>query len=110
MVALIGHPPADFVRRSERTAQCFDPTGKRSRTSSFLSSSSSNLSLTNGPLAGAWFANNGAAVPLRSLEGLEKRLSGSEKECFLDFLRSMLKWVPEERKTARQLLDDPWLL
>lgn len=29
MVALIGPPPADFVRRSETTGQCFDHNGKR---------------------------------------------------------------------------------
>lgn len=29
MVALIGPPPADFVKRSETTGQCFDHNGKR---------------------------------------------------------------------------------
>lgn len=28
---------------------------------------------------------------------------------FLEFIRSMLRWVPEERKRARELLEDPWL-
>lgn len=28
MVALVGPPPADFVQRSETTAQCFDHNGK----------------------------------------------------------------------------------
>ena len=44
------------------------------------------------------------------MDGLEKRLAGEEKEDFIRFMRSMLKWLPEERKTARQLLEDPWLL
>ncbi|PYH94653.1 protein kinase [Aspergillus ellipticus CBS 707.79] len=86
MVALIGPPPAEFGRRSETTGQCFDPS------------------------AGAWLAHADAVIPPVSLENLERRLSGQEKESFLDFLRSMLKWPPEERKTARQLLQDPWLL
>ncbi|KAF2161840.1 hypothetical protein M409DRAFT_58907 [Zasmidium cellare ATCC 36951] len=85
MVALLGPPPGDFVRRSETTEQCFDRDG-------------------------AWIACNEAAVPSTTLEDLEIRLSGSEKEKFLGFVRSMLKWLPEERKTAAQLLDDPWLL
>ncbi|KAJ5399843.1 hypothetical protein N7465_010332 [Penicillium sp. CMV-2018d] len=85
MVALIGPPPADFVRRSETTGQCFDHNG-------------------------AWIAHEVAAVPPTSLESLENRLSGTEKESFLHFLRSLLKWLPEERRAARQLLDDPWLL
>jgi hypothetical protein len=48
-------------------------------------------------------------IPKLSLEAAEKFLQGSEKEAFLAFVRSMLRWVPEERKTARELLDDPWL-
>ncbi|KKZ61984.1 non-specific serine/threonine protein kinase [[Emmonsia] crescens] len=85
IVALIGPPPSDFVRRSETTDQCFDPNG-------------------------AWIAHKDAAIPSISLESLEKRLSGQDKESFIQFLKSMLKWLPEERKTARQLLEDPWLL
>ncbi|KAJ5562376.1 hypothetical protein N7535_003171 [Penicillium sp. DV-2018c] len=85
MVALIGPPPAEFVRRSETTAQCFDQNG-------------------------AWIAHEEAAVPPITLESLENRLVGTEKESFLRFIRTMLKWLPEERRTARQLLDDPWLL
>jgi serine/threonine protein kinase len=27
---------------------------------------------------------------------------------FLDFVRGMLAWRPEDRKTARELLEDPW--
>ena len=40
---------------------------------------------------------------------MEENLEGPEKQEFLTFIRSMLKWVPEERLTARQLLQDPWL-
>ncbi|PKY09121.1 kinase domain protein [Aspergillus campestris IBT 28561] len=85
MVALIGPPPQEFIRRSETTEQCFDPRG-------------------------AWVAHDDAAIPLVSLESVERRLSGQEKASFIQFMRSMLKWLPEERKTAKQLLEDPWLL
>ncbi|THC93688.1 hypothetical protein EYZ11_006832 [Aspergillus tanneri] len=85
MVGLIGPPPSEFVKRSETTEQCFDSTG-------------------------SWVALEDATVPSVSLESLERRLSGQEKESFLRFMRSMLKWLPEERKTANQLLQDPWLL
>lgn len=43
-----------------------------------------------------------------SLGSLEKRLAGEEKAEFIRFMMSMLKWLPEERKTAKQLLEDPW--
>ncbi|PGH34762.1 CMGC/SRPK protein kinase [[Emmonsia] crescens] len=85
IVALAGPPSSDFVRRSETTDQCFDPNG-------------------------AWIAHQDVAIPSISLESLEKRLSGQDKESFIQFVKSMLKWLPEERKTARQLLEDPWLL
>ncbi|OGM49561.1 protein kinase domain protein [Aspergillus bombycis] len=85
MVALIGPPPSEFVRRSETTSQCFDSSG-------------------------GWIAHTEAPVPSVSLEALEKRLGGEEKELFLAFVRSMLQWMPEERKTAKQLLEHPFLL
>lgn len=28
---------------------------------------------------------------------------------FIEFVKRMLKWRPEERSTARELLNDPWL-
>ncbi|RAQ57642.1 protein kinase domain protein [Aspergillus flavus] len=85
MVALIGPPPTAFVRRSETTEQCFDSSG-------------------------GWVAHQEATIPTVSLEVLEKRLNGKEKELFLAFIMSMLKWLPEERKTAKQLLEHPFLV
>ena len=37
-------------------------------------------------------------------------LQGEEKQLFLEFVGKMLRWVPEDRKTAKELLADPWLL
>lgn len=36
-------------------------------------------------------------------------LSGRNKEMFLEFMKGMLQWKPEDRKTAKELLQDPWL-
>jgi hypothetical protein len=44
-----------------------------------------------------------------SLEKPELRLQGRNKDMFLDLMRGMLQWRPEDRKTAKQLVDDPWL-
>jgi serine/threonine-protein kinase SRPK3 len=44
-----------------------------------------------------------------SLEKSELRLRGKNKEVFLDLMRGMLQWRPEDRKTAKQLLEHPWL-
>lgn len=39
----------------------------------------------------------------------EENLAGEEQKEFFDFLKSMLCWLPEERLSARQLLEHPWL-
>lgn len=44
-----------------------------------------------------------------SLERSEEFLEGKNKDMFLDFMRGMLQWRPEDRKTAMELLEDPWL-
>lgn len=43
------------------------------------------------------------------LETSEEILEGRNKEMFLAFMRGMLQWRPEDRKTAEELLQDPWL-
>jgi serine/threonine protein kinase len=34
---------------------------------------------------------------------------GEEKEAFLEFVRCMLQWKPEDRWTAGELLGHPWM-
>lgn len=44
--------------------------------------------------------------------GLEKKLTvieGDEKQMFLNFVSRLLRWRPEDRGTAEELLSDPWL-
>lgn len=40
----------------------------------------------------------------RSLEGTVTEVSGEEKAVFLDFASGMPQWLPEDRKTAKELL------
>lgn len=44
-----------------------------------------------------------------SLEKSEELLQGQNKEVFLAFMRNILQWRPEDRETAKELLNDPWL-
>lgn len=44
-----------------------------------------------------------------SLEESEENLEGENRKEFLQFMRTMLQWRPEDRQTAKQLLEDPWL-
>ena len=51
-----------------------------------------------------------AEVPQGNLEEAEKQLEGEEKKLLLDFVKKMLRWKPEERSSAKDLLDDDiWL-
>ena len=34
---------------------------------------------------------------------------GQQKDQFLSFARKMLQWLPDDRKTAKKLIEDPWL-
>lgn len=36
-------------------------------------------------------------------------IHGEDKRMFIEFVKRMIKWRPEERSTAKELLDDPWL-
>ena len=47
---------------------------------------------------------------MTSLEDEEEYLEGDEKTLFLRFLRKMLQWAPEDRESAKELMEDPWLL
>jgi serine/threonine-protein kinase SRPK3 len=44
-----------------------------------------------------------------SLEEEEANLAGQEKAVFLKFMSKMLQWKPEDRKSAKELMNDPWL-
>jgi serine/threonine protein kinase len=41
------------------------------------------------------------------MEALEARLENNSD--FLRFIRKALTWMPEQRATAKELLQDPWL-
>lgn len=49
-------------------------------------------------------------IPETSLAKEESRLEGEEKALFLDFLRKMLQWRSEDRKSIRDIISDEWLL
>lgn len=44
----------------------------------------------------------------RTMEALDTR--SQDKTGFFGFLRKTLTWMPEDRPTARELLQDPWLM
>ncbi|KAL8856069.1 MAG: hypothetical protein Q9178_007325 [Gyalolechia marmorata] len=83
MIALMGPPPPELLKRGKRSAEFFDDDGQ-------------------------WRA--GIPIPDRkSLEDSEESLEGGNKEAFLRFMRKMIQWRPEDRQTAKELLEDDWL-
>ncbi|GAB1316567.1 Serine/threonine-protein kinase SRPK [Madurella fahalii] len=83
LIGMLGPPPLDLIKRGKRSPEFFTPDGH-------------------------W--NAGIPIPEgMSLEASEENLDGKEKAEFLRFIRSMLQWRPEDRKTARELLEDRWL-
>jgi hypothetical protein len=48
-------------------------------------------------------------LPSFSLGKLGTNLEGADKELFLQLMAKMLQWDPEDRKTPRELINDPWI-
>ncbi|KAJ5121022.1 uncharacterized protein N7515_008983, partial [Penicillium bovifimosum] len=82
MIAALGPPPMKFLAKNpERRADFWDDEGK-------------------------WLGL--APIPeARTMEALECR--SNDKADFLRFIRRTLTWMPQERATAKELLEDPWL-
>lgn len=57
---------------------------------------------------GEWIGK--VEIPDTSLESLEQQLDGVEKKNFLQFMRKMLQWRPEDRSSWKDILMDEWLL
>ena len=98
MIALMGPPPPELLKKGKRTAEFFDEDGENCPTRATLFANP----------AGQWRGR--IPVPDRtSLEESEEYLEGSNKEAFLRLLQKMVQWRPEDRQTADQLLEDDWL-
>ncbi|EEH04351.1 protein kinase [Histoplasma capsulatum G186AR] len=82
VIGILGPPPLDMLKRGKRSLEFFTEDGR-------------------------W--KHDIEIPQASLEESEEFLEGRNKEMFLVFMRGMLQWRPEDRKTAKELLEDPWL-
>ncbi|CEL00638.1 hypothetical protein ASPCAL00236 [Aspergillus calidoustus] len=82
MVALLGPPPPEFLRRSKDSLKFWDENGN-------------------------W--RGLAEIPAQTLESRESRLEGENKRRFLQFLRKTMQWQPEDRPTAEDLFADEWV-
>ncbi|KAK5989721.1 Serine/threonine-protein kinase SRPK-like protein [Cladobotryum mycophilum] len=81
--SLLGPPPLEFLKRSEKCHNYWDEQGN-------------------------WIA--ATPIPEQSFEMREHRLQGEDKELLISFMRSILRWLPEERPTAEELAYDDFLM
>lgn len=106
VIGVLGPPPLSLLKRGRRSHEFFTEDGVLFPANIVYP----NLwvcGLRNFPI-GHW--RNEIEVPGNiALENSEEFLSGRNKEMFLNFMKGMLQWRPEDRKTAKELLQDPWL-
>ncbi|KAK3177930.1 hypothetical protein OEA41_000062 [Lepraria neglecta] len=108
MIALLGPPPKELVdREKEGLSWKFRPEvenfeGKPCRSASEF-------------YGGPFFDSEGEfmhkdLIPDAFNMGVSVlSLERKDKEEFLKFVQKMLQWLPEKRKSAKDLLEDPWL-
>ncbi|EAQ88814.1 hypothetical protein CHGG_05433 [Chaetomium globosum CBS 148.51] len=86
MITLLGPPPAGFINRGNHENKFFSESVK-----------------------GQWIADT-EPLPPKTLEYLETSLEGADKQLLLQLMRKMLQWALEDRKTAKELAKDPWII
>jgi serine/threonine-protein kinase SRPK3 len=106
MVDLLGEPPQAFLKRSSHSSRLFNEDGKYSANHS-LDGAFDQMADYRSAFLGKWIAD--PPITALPLENRAKHIEGDSKAEILDFLESMICWLPEERKSARQLLEHPWL-
>jgi hypothetical protein len=108
IISYLGPPPQELVKRErelrhiEAEQPVINPRGKPSKTVA---------EFWGGPFFddGGVFIRRDLIRPGLSLQGsLTNVEDGQERAQFLDLVQRVLKWMPEERETAGQLLDHPY--
>jgi serine/threonine-protein kinase SRPK3 len=84
MIALLGPPPKALLDRGAKSATYFDEEGR--------------------------FRHPKLVPHNFSFESSVSRFQGENKAFFIDFAKKMICWLPEDRWTAKQLLEHAWLM
>jgi hypothetical protein len=130
MIALSGHPPPELLARLHsmreyqwpepvKTADCvtydsaeqyfggpfFDRSGIWNPVPCITKLLS--LHVANALIIGKFMYED--LIPDRNLADTLPLLEEKERKKFLSFAKMMLAWIPEERKTSRELMEHPFL-
>ncbi|KAK3065179.1 hypothetical protein LTS18_007065 [Coniosporium uncinatum] len=109
MIALLGPVPETLVER-ERSMRHWRWSPEARNHEGRLCNNAVDF------FGGPFFSDDGEFMR-RDLISLKRNLSNAVPECivdedkelFLNFMRRMLCWLPEDRATAKELKEDPWL-
>ncbi|KID94346.1 protein kinase domain protein, partial [Metarhizium majus ARSEF 297] len=108
MVSTLGNPPEALVQRERMCRKA--KLGKI-----IISQKGKECETMNEFWGGPFFDQDGCIIRKdlveegKKLSDMVNELVGEEKEQFLDFAACMLQWLPEKRKTAKELLKHPFL-
>ncbi|KAJ5570104.1 uncharacterized protein N7459_009534 [Penicillium hispanicum] len=107
MIALLGPPPKVMLAKSKAMSELNWPQPVTNNTGQLCNNAQEFF---EGPFFDEKdeFRHN-ELVPSRGLEDTTPFLEEKDREAFLSFVRQMLTWLPEKRKTARELMDHPFL-
>ncbi|KAK0712428.1 kinase-like protein [Lasiosphaeria miniovina] len=84
MVALMGPPPREFLSKSKACEKFWDKDG-------------------------TWKHATVKVPTERTMESLQKALKGNDAVVFMNFIRKVLCWLPQQRPSVLELLEDPWV-
>lgn len=91
MIVLLGPPPTEFLDRGLKTSKYFT---WNKETKEYVFNNQKKLKDFKNVL---------------SWDLAVTHMQGDNKASFIDFAKKMIAWDPEERWTAKQLLEHPWL-
>lgn len=109
VIGMLGPPPVDLLERGKRSREFFTEDGSMNFFALWACLLSRKKCILIFGIPGEWKVEDVKVPQGMSLEESEKVVQRKGKELFLSFMKGMLQWRPEDRKTARQLLEDPWL-
>ncbi|GIK05193.1 hypothetical protein Aspvir_009296 [Aspergillus viridinutans] len=108
MIALLGPPPKELI--------LLEREGLRWNWAPAAQNAEGKMCTTASEwFGGPFFDENGEflhgdLIPHNlKIEDTVDTLEGEQKSQFLSFAKKMLRWLPADRKTAKELIEDPWL-
>lgn len=125
MIALLGHPPLEFLESERKWRdvpwcqpcpndaghECFFPRefwGGPFFNDDGMCDLDVSVQFGSHSTLGRFLHEQMIPTEL-SLSNTVQSLDGEDKAQFVDFVKQILKWVPEQRRTAKELLEHPWL-